>query len=180
MQESSSNQEGPVAMEEDEDEEDDDLIDLVDSVDQSPKDGLDLEDNDIMEEESVKVSDIFESYMEEDGEEDQAEVKEKQKLEDEIAKGQGDEDLEDMREAEVVENEKMEDSDEQGQEVLFSDRGTLFRFIFETKKWRPKGHADFKVLKHRQTDKFSFLMKEEQVSHYIVDNWIYHLPRYTR
>ena len=52
---------------------------------------------------------------------------------------------------------------EEEEEVLFSERGKLFRFVPDTKEWKERGLGDFKVLKHKETAKVRFLMRREQV-----------------
>ena len=52
---------------------------------------------------------------------------------------------------------------EEDEEVLFTNRAKLFRFVAETKEWKERGIGDFKVLKNKQTGKVRFLMRREQV-----------------
>ena len=52
---------------------------------------------------------------------------------------------------------------EEGEEVLFSERAVLFRFVQDTKEWKERGRGDFKILKNPSTGKARFLMRREQV-----------------
>ena len=52
---------------------------------------------------------------------------------------------------------------EEGEEVLFSERAVLFRFVQDTKEWKERGRGDFKILKNPTTGKARFLMRREQV-----------------
>merc|ERR1719342_406480 len=52
---------------------------------------------------------------------------------------------------------------EEDEEVLFSNRAKLFRFVTETKEWKERGIGDFKILKNKESGKVRFLMRREQV-----------------
>ena len=52
---------------------------------------------------------------------------------------------------------------EEEEEILFSHRAKLFRFVSETKEWKERGIGDFKILKHKETGKVRLLMRREQV-----------------
>ena len=52
---------------------------------------------------------------------------------------------------------------EEDEEVLFSNRAKLFRFVSETKEWKERGIGDFKILKNKSSGKVRFLMRREQV-----------------
>ena len=52
---------------------------------------------------------------------------------------------------------------EEEEEILFSHRAKLFRFVSETKEWKERGIGDFKILKHKESGKVRFLMRREQV-----------------
>jgi len=52
---------------------------------------------------------------------------------------------------------------EEEEEVLFSERAVLFRYVQDTKEWKERGRGDFKILKNPATGKARFLMRREQV-----------------
>ena len=52
---------------------------------------------------------------------------------------------------------------EEDEEVLFSNRAKLFRFVSDTKEWKERGIGDFKILMNKETGKVRFLMRREQV-----------------
>ena len=52
---------------------------------------------------------------------------------------------------------------EEDEEVLFSNRAKLFRFVSDTKEWKERGIGDFKILMNKENGKVRFLMRREQV-----------------
>jgi len=52
---------------------------------------------------------------------------------------------------------------EEDEEVLFSERAKLFRFVPESKEWKERGLGDFKILKNKESARVRFLMRREQV-----------------
>lgn len=61
---------------------------------------------------------------------------------------------------------------EEEENVLFSDRAFLYRYVPDTKEWKEKGRGDMKILEHKTTGRIRLLMRREQVlkiccNHYI-------------
>lgn len=52
---------------------------------------------------------------------------------------------------------------EENENVLFSDRAFLYRYVPETKEWKEKGRGDMKILEHKTTGRPRLLMRREQV-----------------
>ena len=66
---------------------------------------------------------------------------------------------------------------EEDENVLFSDRAFLYRFVPETKEWKEKGRGDMKLLEHKKTGRTRLLMRREQVlkiccNHYITPDLV--------
>lgn len=61
---------------------------------------------------------------------------------------------------------------EEEENLLFSDRAFLYRYVPDTKEWKEKGRGDMKILEHKTTGRTRVLMRREQVlkiccNHYI-------------
>ena len=52
---------------------------------------------------------------------------------------------------------------EEEENLLFSDRAFLYRYVTDTKEWKEKGRGDVKILEHKVTGKTRVLMRREQV-----------------
>ena len=52
---------------------------------------------------------------------------------------------------------------EEDEDILFSERSKLFRYVPESKEWKERGIGEFKILKNRASGKIRFLMRREQV-----------------
>ena len=52
---------------------------------------------------------------------------------------------------------------EEDEEVLFSHRAKLYRFVKEDKQWKERGVGDIKLLRNRQSGKIRVLMRRDQV-----------------
>lgn len=52
---------------------------------------------------------------------------------------------------------------EEEENVLFSDRAFLYRYVSDTKEWKEKGRGDMKILEHKTTGRIRLLMRREQV-----------------
>lgn len=52
---------------------------------------------------------------------------------------------------------------EEEENLLFSDRAFLYRFVPETKEWKEKGRGEMKILEHKTTGRTRVLMRREQV-----------------
>lgn len=52
---------------------------------------------------------------------------------------------------------------EEDENVLFSDRAFLYRFVQDTKEWKEKGRGDMKILESKKTGRPRLLMRREQV-----------------
>lgn len=63
--------------------------------------------------------------------------------------------LEDMPEIELKNNEEDE-------EILYSVRAKLFRFVSETNEWKERGFGILKFLKHKNTGKVRVLMRRDK------------------
>lgn len=54
---------------------------------------------------------------------------------------------------------------------VFSERAKLYRFTTDTSEWKERGVGEMKILKHRVSGKYRFLLRREQV-HKIVCNML--------
>ena len=52
---------------------------------------------------------------------------------------------------------------EEEENVLFSERAFLYRFVADTKEWKEKGRGEMKILEHKTTGRARLLMRREQV-----------------
>jgi E3 SUMO-protein ligase RanBP2 len=52
---------------------------------------------------------------------------------------------------------------EEEENVLFSERSFLYRFVADTKEWKEKGRGEMKILEHKTTGRKRLLMRREQV-----------------
>ena len=52
---------------------------------------------------------------------------------------------------------------EEGEEVLFSHRAKLYRFVAEDKQWKDRGVGDIKLLKNKESGRMRVLMRRDQV-----------------
>ena len=52
---------------------------------------------------------------------------------------------------------------EEDEEVLFSHRAKLYRFVADDKQWKERGVGDIKLLRNRQSGKMRVLMRRDQV-----------------
>ena len=52
---------------------------------------------------------------------------------------------------------------EEDEEVMFSHRAKLYRFVTDDKQWKERGVGDIKLLRNRQSGKMRVLMRRDQV-----------------
>ena len=52
---------------------------------------------------------------------------------------------------------------EEDEEVIFSHRAKLYRFVADDKQWKERGVGDIKLLRNRQSGKMRVLMRRDQV-----------------
>ena len=52
---------------------------------------------------------------------------------------------------------------EEDEEVMFSHRAKLYRFVTDDKQWKERGVGDIKLLRNRQSGKIRVLMRRDQV-----------------
>ena len=52
---------------------------------------------------------------------------------------------------------------EEGEEVLFSHRAKLYRFVADDKQWKDRGVGDIKLLKNKESERIRVLMRRDQV-----------------
>lgn len=64
--------------------------------------------------------------------------------------------LEDLPEIQIKTNEEEED-------IFYSCRAKLFRFVAETNEWKERGFGLLKILKHKKTGKIRVLMRRDNI-----------------
>ena len=52
---------------------------------------------------------------------------------------------------------------EEDEEVMFSHRAELYRFVTDDKQWKERGVGNIKLLRNRQSGKMRILMRRDQV-----------------